>query len=1219
MGHTSAVETCGSNRPQTDRNNYFPDGLHVTMFIYNLKLECLIDTVASVSVFQPSMYFAIPANKRPELSRKCGKLRMGDGGLVTPLGHAKFPLTINGKTVVQRLIVAEVEVPLVVGFDFMREHNCVLDMGKGTITFQGEEISCNTPNFVRVTSPVCKVFVQDTVVVPPCSEMMITGTISDKEMCDSDLLIEPGDSKLHSKGILLAKALVHPKNDEIPMRVINLSDTPQVIYKDTFAGTGQILEGQVFEGQVEGHVRFVGTSCEGQVMSDHLRDLWTACSQDLDENQKPLMKNLLVQYQDVFARHKNDLGQTTLVQHRINTGDALPIKQPLRRLPLAKREAAETEVKRMLDNDIIQPSQSPWASPTVLVPKKDGSIRYCIDFRKLNSVTLKDSYPLPMIDQTLEALRGSKYFSTIDLASGYWQVALHPDDAAKTAFTTPQGLYEFKVMPFGLCNAAATFERLMEQVLRGLHWKTCLIYLDDVIIYSESFEAHIERLAEVFERMRKSGLKISPKKCSLLKEKVSFLGHVVSRDGISTDPSKVESVRDWPVPQNVHDVRSFLGTCSYYRRFILNFASIAKPLHKLTEKNVPFVWNDECQTAFQTLKDSLISAPILGYPDMEIPFILDTDASGFGIGSVLSQVKDGQERVIAYFSRSLSKTERNYCVTRRELLAVVESVKHFHHYLYGTQFTIRTDHGALSWLMNFKNPEAQIARWLEVMSSYNFSIVHRPGRLHRNADGMSRASRPCEPCTYCDRQDLKNENASTLLAMTSDECSTNGTSDETDIPFIGSHDMLRTSQSNDHIISKFVQMKETFVDSRPKWEDVSCENTVLKQYWSQWDRMYLQNGILYRRYYDTKGHVTDQLVLPQSLRSQVLEYAHSHITAGHLGESRTFDRIQQRFYWVGYRNDVLRFCKQCTQCQRRKNPPRKAKAPMKQYLVGAPLERIALDILGPLPETTDGNKFILVIADYFTKWTEAYPMKSADAETVAKILVDEFICKFGLPRQIHSDQGRQFESKLFQSLCSVLQIDKTRTTPFHPASDGLVEKFNSTLENMLSKYVSEEQRVWDVHLQVLMLAYRSSLHESTGHTPCNMMLGREIHLPLDLLYGPSPEPQDIPDEAIYVQELREHLWEVHELARDQMIKASDRQKKQYDHKLYQNRYKAGDLVWLRSEKKVKGKSPKLQLKWDGPFSIKQVISDLTYAIHKLPNGNATIVHHNRLKPYVGTN
>ena len=200
-----------------------------------------------------------------------------------------------------------------------------------------------------------------------------------------------------------------------------------------------------------------------------------------------------------------------------------------------------------------------------------------------------------------------------------------------------------------------------------------------------------------------------------------------------------------------------------------------------------------------------------------------------------------------------------------------------------------------------------------------------------------------------------------------------------------------------------------------------------------------------------------------------------------------------------------------------------------------------------------------------------------------------------------------------------MQIDKTRTTPFHPASDGLVEKFNSTLENMLSKYVSEEQRVWDVHLQVLMLAYRSSLHESTGHTPCNMMLGREIHLPLDLLYGPSPEPQDIPDEAIYVQELREHLWEVHELARDQMIKASDRQKKQYDHKLYQNRYKAGDLVWLRSEKKVKGKSPKLQLKWDGPFSIKQVISDLTYAIHKLPNGNATIVHHNRLKPYVGTN
>ena len=329
---------------------------------------------------------------------------------------------------------------------------------------------------------------------------------------------------------------------------------------------------------------------------------------------------MLIRYQDVFAKDKNDLGQTNLVQHRINTGEARPIKQPIRRIPFAKRQVAENEVQRMIDNGIIKPSESPWAAPTVLVPKKDGSIRYCIDFRKLNAVTLKDSYPLPRTDDTLQALNGAKYLSTIDLASGYWQVALHPDDAEKTAFTTPRGLFEFKVMPFGLCNAAATFERLMERILSGLHWKTCLIYLDDVIVFADSFQAHIDRLAEVFERLRKGGLKISPRKCCLLKQEVSFLGHVVSKDGISTDTSKVEAVRNWPVPQNVHDVRSFLGTCSYYRRFIRNFASIAKPLHKLTEKQTQFKWTNECQAAFQTLKDTLLTAPILGYPDMSLPF-----------------------------------------------------------------------------------------------------------------------------------------------------------------------------------------------------------------------------------------------------------------------------------------------------------------------------------------------------------------------------------------------------------------------------------------------------------------------------------------------------------------------------------------------------------------------------------------------------------------------
>ena len=373
--------------------------------------------------------------------------------------------------------------------------------------------------------------------------------------------------------------------------------------------------------------------------------------------------------------------------HKIETGNARPIKQQPRRIPLHKKEAAREEVERMLNAGIIEPSSSAWSSPIVLVTKKDGSIRYCIDYRKLNEVSRKDSYPLPRIDDSLDALRGSKWFSCLDLASGYWQVMMDPKDKDKTAFVTTHGFYQFKVMPFGLCNAAATFERLMENVLAGHNFEICLLYIDDVIVYSNDFQSHVNHIDAVLQRLKGAGLKMSPKKCDFFKDQVVFLGHVVSQEGISESPDKVSAIKEWPV-------RSFLGTCSYYRRFIKWFTDIARPLHKLTEKTEKFNWTPQCDEAFQKLKAALTSAPILRYPDLSLPFVLDTDASAFAMGGVLSQIEDGVERPIAYFSKVFSKPERNYCVTRRELLAVVSSIKHFHHYLYGKDFLVRTDHGA---------------------------------------------------------------------------------------------------------------------------------------------------------------------------------------------------------------------------------------------------------------------------------------------------------------------------------------------------------------------------------------------------------------------------------------------------------------------------------------------------------------------------------------------
>ncbi len=505
-----------------------------------------------------------------------------------------------------------------------------------------------------------------------------------------------------------------------------MTEKEQTLYAGTCLGTCEAATSVVtapINIETEDQAEPVRLLYNGDVqLPPPLQNIVDGSADDLDRSQREKLKAFLKKNRQNFIENKGELGRAGAVKHEIFTGDAAPIKQPPRRFPAHKGAAAEAEIENMISQGVIEESCSPWASPVVLVTKKDGSLRFCIDYRKLNQVTRKDSFPLPRIDQTLEALGGSEWFSTLDLASGYWQVQMDPADAEKTAFATEKGMWQFKVMPFGVCNGPATFQRLMEMVLRGLHWTVSLVYLNDIICHSRDFDTRLAHLQEIFDRLRAAGLKLSPKKCNLFQRQVEFLGHVISKDGVATDPQKTAAIREWPVPKSVTEVRSFLGLCSYYRRFIRGFADIARPLHRLTEKAAEFLWTEDCQQAMDQLKDALTSAPILSFPGA---FILDTDASSFGIGAVLLQIQDQEEKVITYYSRSLTKPERNYCVIRKELLAVVEAVKHCHHYLYGGHFRIRTDHGALRWLLSFKSPEGQVARWIEMLGTYNLEIEHR--------------------------------------------------------------------------------------------------------------------------------------------------------------------------------------------------------------------------------------------------------------------------------------------------------------------------------------------------------------------------------------------------------------------------------------------------------------------------------------------------------------
>lgn len=1186
--------------PRSSRISKDGSGMFLTGLIgkqNQCKLKLLIDTGANVSIINSSVFERL--NPLPSLRSTDLSMRMADGKCIGTKGIATLTLTLADVTVEHDFWIVDIDEDIegILGFDFLQAQNCVLDLGNGQFHLDGKVIRCLTLSCNSIRC--CRVVLNETNVIPAGSEMVLQGKVLDRECAPESGLLIPAEKFAEKYNLVIGKAVVNPTNENVPIRVLNVSDQPIKVYQRTLVGHCEaVTVDATLSPKVQTDSR----------VPDYLKTLLAESCVNLDDNQSKVLEAFLSENRDVFAANKEALGRTGIIKHKIDTQGAEAVKQRPRRMPFAQRAEATSQIQSMLKQDVIEKSESPWSSPIVLVRKKDGSLRFCVDYRKLNSVTKKDSFPVPRVDDKLDALVGSQWFCTLDLQSGYWQVEVDEKDREKTAFVTENGLYQFKVMPFGLCNAPATFERLMNKILEGLSWKTCLVYLDDVIVFGQDFESTLDRMRDVLSRLRAAGLKLSPKKCDLFKKKVSYLGHVVTTEGIRVDPGKIEAIREWPVPVNVTQLRSFLGLCSYYRKFIYNFAKLARPLNALTE-NKPFFWTMECNDAFQGLKSKLMNSPVLSYPDPKGgDFVLDTDASNRAIGAVLLQMQDGEEKVIGYFSHALGKAETNYCVTRKELLAIVEAVKHFHCYLYGRRFRLRTDHGSLRWLLNFKDIEGQLARWLQVLGTYDFEIEHRSGAKHLNADALSR--RPCQDCAYCERTEQNSRVQSKCDVVRKTRAGNQNW-------LIGiSSTQIAKAQSEDRHIGKILKR---FVNNqeKPKWEEISMESVPVKTLWAKWKRLEVRDGVLHRKWEDESGkRITYQLLVPELYRADILKSLHDAVTAGHLGVNKTLSRVRERFYWPGIGSYVKDWCRKCDQCSARKNPSKSYKAPMKLYNVGAPMERIALDIMGPLTMTDQGNRYILVIGDYFTKWTEAFAIPDQEAETVSKKLVHEFICRLGVPNQVHSDQGRNFESALFSEMTKLLGIQKTRTTALHPQSDGMIERFNKTVGNMLATLVEKDQKNWDEVLPLAMMAYRSADQETTSYSPNMMMLGREARLPVDLVYGSLPvnSATSVPQ---YVADLKDRMCNVHEAAREHIKSASNKQKSEYDYSAKFQPYKDGDLVWLYDPKRKVGLSPKLQSYWDGPYRVITSISDLVYRVQKSPNSKPRVVHYNRLKPFHG--
>ena len=985
-----------------------------------------------------------------------------------------------------------------------------------------------------------------------------------------------------------------------------------------------------------------------RVQSKDVAKLLDIEGSDFSEQGKSKLKSIVEEYADIFSQSSGDIGKTDLVEHHIDTGEAAPIRQRPRRVPVKIREQVEEQKAQMMRDGIIEDSISPWCSPVVLARKKDGSFRFCVDLRAVNSATRGCAHPLPRVDEALDTLAGATWFTTLDMATGYWQVPLATEDREKTAFSTGKGLQQFKVMAMGLKNAGATFQRLMELVLAGVDSKRCLVYLDDIIISSKTESEHIETLRDVFKRIRAAKLKLKPQKCRLAKREVTFLGHRVTQEGLLPDPNNIQKVLEWDPPRTEEGMRSFLGLCGYYSRFVPHFMELTRPLREIKVVGDRLSWSPEAEDAFKDLKRALTSPPVLALPSFRGTFVLYTDACDSAVGSVLTERSDGAEKVIAYDSKVLSKQQRRWPTYDKELWAIVHAVRRFNQYTVGTEFEVVTDHKPLTGVPKSIDVErdgtGRRGRWAIELSSYQFQVIVRPGREHGNADAMSRRQPPAgnvwkrEPSgggsSSSERvpEPRRVEKPGGLSRKGGEMESGGGRPDqkcveanevreepslkqmkappEPDITRAGclsteehGQSELEKAQREDDVIR---HVREACLNGgREAPERSLAEWELLRE---NWTKVEIKMGLV-----GMQTKLGFRALVPKAMQSNILKLAHDHPTSGHLGQSRTTERVRRHFLWPGMYADIRRYCSSCEQCQRRHRPAPKKRAPLVTEVTSRPFRRIAVDIT-EMPVSARGNRYAIVIMDYFSKFVRVYPAKRQDAETVTTVLLD-WVYDMGVPDKIHSDQGGQFESELFQQMCKRLGIQKTRTTPYHPESDGMVERFMRTLKDMVAKYVDPQGLNWDVDIKAYTMAYNSSAHTITGYSPFFMLHGFNPKTPLEAAVNP-------PDNAVpirsYLAERLKAISEAYKLVQSRTEENAKKTATRYDEKVSGKAYEIGDRVWIRDNRASVGGKPKLGLYFKGPGSIIRRLGGgrgVTYLVRD-DNGREMVLHYNRLKPAI---
>ena len=1077
------------------------------------------------------------------------------------------------------------------------------------------------------------------VTIPAQSVMDLKGSTDLDQLATRDavLIQEPIVDALPDGLAVLASKVSTDTLSRMRVTVVNSSDVPiklkkkQVIadvcmIRAEYAVT-HILQQMKEDCNPQGKETFERAQTETEKTDNH--DVLRS-KLKFDENVDPVWKasftDKLLMYSDVFAMSEFDIGKTD-VTHDIELMQGPQIRARPRPIPPQDLEDVRHHIQELLDANIIKPSSSPFASPIVLVRKKTGQLRLCIDYRAVNARTIRDSYTVPKIEDLLRTLTGAQYFSSMDLSKAYYQVPLTERAKKISAFITPLGLYEFERLSFGMVNAPSTFQRLMEKCFQDMNLSELIVFLDDVLVHGKTLEDMEERTLKVLQRLRKYQLKLDPEKCTFGVREVRHLGFLISADGVKPDPEKVEALTTWPVPKTVREVKSFLGFCGFYRRWVEGFAGIVKPLNDLTTGYLPtktakktgkkpqltlssdisHLWGDRHQLAYEAIITALTSAPILGFPDPQRPYQLHCDASGTGLGAVLYQKQETGPKVIAYASRGLNKSESNYPAHKREFLALKWAMSEkFHDYLLGSKVTVYTDNNPLCYVLKSAKLDATSHRWLASLALYDFDLVYKKGSTHTDADGLSRRPQPPpeDDREYLDTIDktgfllekarrmegdlqpeVTREAVAAILqakgVRTKVHCMGMYTSENEDVdhidtvePHIPAVEIVGKDLSA--IPDSVLEPVEPLLNiTPPDWvkiqqsdpnlamvkkslqtgQAIPLTNAVLKAYQRERKHLILKDGVLYREIKCERGGNRTQILIPQSHQDTAMRGVHDDLFHTHFEDA--IQHARARFYWPFMASHIQSRIKQCERCIRRK--PTDQKAPLGTIVTNSPMELLSIDFL--TIEVKGQKQNILVVMDHFTKFAQAICTKDQTARTVAKVLWENIFMIYGFPARILSDQGRDFESRIVKELCGMLNIEKCRTTPYHPAGNP-VERWNRTLIGMLRSLEDEKKKDWRKHLQACVHAYNCCVHQSTGYSPFYLFFGRQPRLPIDLAFGISLD-RKTSCMTEYVKTLKMNLKQAYDMASDSMKRVADRNKVRYDLRAHANSLEPGDRCLVR--------------------------------------------------------